>query len=112
LRYGDDFILFANSENDVIKYKAITVDYINDSLGLAVHTKNTAVIKVSDGLHFLGSTIYAGSHFPENSYISKIYKSSNMYELIAYKACQKSKSHQKQYDWLVHRLITTMRKTK
>lgn len=61
LRYGDDFVLFGQTEAQVRVMRQDVEAFLWHELHLSVHTGNIFVGKVAHGLHFLGHHIYPNS---------------------------------------------------
>lgn len=59
LRYGDDFIILVDSKAKIEESRSSAVDFLNNRLNQQINTKNDIIIKAKQGLHFLGSIIYA-----------------------------------------------------
>ncbi|MCX6743981.1 MAG: reverse transcriptase/maturase family protein [Candidatus Parcubacteria bacterium] len=59
LRYGDDFIILADSKEKIEELRSASVHFLNCRLNLQINAKNDIIIKAKQGLHFLGSIIYA-----------------------------------------------------
>lgn len=58
LRYGDDFLVFARNQAELIEWKQAIMTYLTDNLFLSVNAKNDFVLPVRLGIKFLGSWLY------------------------------------------------------
>lgn len=58
VRYGDDFIVIVKSREQLVEYRKIVVAFLKQSLRLEIHDKNDILVKVRQGIHFLGVDIF------------------------------------------------------
>lgn len=58
LRYGDDFIILAESKEKATELRFLAVKFLKDRLNLSINVKNDIIIKANQGLRLLGSIIY------------------------------------------------------
>lgn len=58
LRYGDDFLIFSQSKDDLEKTRTVTADFLKDKLNLDLHAKNNLIIRTKHGLKFLGLILF------------------------------------------------------
>jgi len=58
LRYGDDFLVVAENSQIAKEYEILITFFINNILKLTINNKNSLIIPVASGLHFLGCDIY------------------------------------------------------
>jgi len=54
VRYADDFVIFARSEDEARQALALAQEVIEDELGLVMHPEKTRVVSVASGFEFLG----------------------------------------------------------
>jgi len=59
LRYGDDFIVLENSLEKLKAVRAAVGRFLMDELKLQVNPKSDKILKVSDGLRFLGVKLWS-----------------------------------------------------
>lgn len=57
IRYGDDFLLFARSQNQTLYYQQSASAWLCDNLRLKLHDKNNTIIQPRQGVHILGHWI-------------------------------------------------------
>ena len=62
VRYGDDFLLFARTENEAIKFQSNAAAWLFDNLRLKLHARNNIIIQPKQGIHILGHWIYPKHH--------------------------------------------------
>ena len=58
LRYGDDFIIFSKTKENLLRIKMQTTVFIENSLKLKLHVKNNLIVRAKYGLKFLGVILY------------------------------------------------------
>ena len=58
VRYADDFVLFAKSEEEATAALALAREVLEDELGLRLHPEKTRVVSVTAGFEFLGYHYY------------------------------------------------------
>lgn len=58
LRYGDDFIVIAQSREKLAEYRKDIIAFLAARLILEINSKNDIMVKVRHGLHFLGCDIF------------------------------------------------------
>jgi hypothetical protein len=58
LRYGDDFIVIVNKQEDLENIKNRVTNFIEQDLKLIVNKRNNILVPVRRGIHFLGCDIY------------------------------------------------------
>jgi group II intron reverse transcriptase/maturase len=54
VRYADDFVLFARSEDEATQALTLAREVLEGELGLALHPEKTRVVSVAQGFEFLG----------------------------------------------------------
>jgi RNA-directed DNA polymerase len=54
VRYADDFVIFAKSEEEARQALALAEQVLTGELGLTLHPEKTRVVSVDDGFEFLG----------------------------------------------------------
>ncbi len=58
LRYGDDFVIFSRSKDELLHIKKQTADFIENKLRLSLYSKNNLIVETKHGLKFLGVVLY------------------------------------------------------
>lgn len=58
LRYGDDFVVFTDTEDTAIQVRALMKTFLYDKLSLTLHARNDVIFSCHKGLKFLGCMIY------------------------------------------------------
>lgn len=58
LRYGDDFFIIADTEEEVCTIKKEAIEFLKNRLRLKIHPKNDIIVPVKRGLKFLGVEIF------------------------------------------------------
>ena len=58
LRYGDDFLIFEDDFYKLVELRLKVIDFISESLKLAVNSKNDHIVKARHGLKFLGVQLW------------------------------------------------------
>jgi RNA-directed DNA polymerase len=54
VRYADDFVVFARSEDEAVAALSLARDVLEGELGLRLHPEKTCVVSVAEGFEFLG----------------------------------------------------------
>lgn len=60
LRYGDDFIIFANSLDALQLARSEAIEYLETKLNLSVNRNNDIILKTKQGIRYLGVQIFPG----------------------------------------------------
>ena len=58
LRYGDDFILVADSQSTLEVMRCEVITFLSSALKVNINPKSDKILKVSQGLYFLGAMIW------------------------------------------------------
>jgi RNA-directed DNA polymerase len=66
LRYGDDFIIFADNFEKLREQRKLAINFLRDQLKLTINDKNDIIVKTKLSIHFLGVEI-----FPKGRRLSK-----------------------------------------
>ncbi|MGH7240829.1 MAG: RNA-directed DNA polymerase, partial [Candidatus Saccharimonadales bacterium] len=61
IRYGDDFVLFCDDKTQAEEYRRVATQWLANTLRLTVHTSNDVVVRATQGLRYLGHSIYPDS---------------------------------------------------
>ena len=59
LRYGDDFIIIDGDREKLLEMRKRVQEFLKGQLMLDLNPKNDLVLKITDGLKFLGVVLYA-----------------------------------------------------
>lgn len=57
-RYGDDFVIFMNSKEQLEELRLKVIEFLHKSLKLELHHSNDLIVKARQGIKFLGCWIY------------------------------------------------------
>lgn len=71
VRYADDFLLLAKSKEEAEDILMRIKEIIEDKLRLELNTEKTKILHVSDGVDFLGFTIYEGHKVPQKKVVKR-----------------------------------------
>ncbi|MFA4890767.1 MAG: reverse transcriptase/maturase family protein [Candidatus Gracilibacteria bacterium] len=102
LRYGDDFLIFDNSEDYLEKTKALTANFLRDKLNLELHAKNNYIVKTKHGLKFLGLVLYPDERRINKRNCKKLRSKLNMKNVSSYWGIVKKHSDMKaiqEFQW-------------
>ena len=103
VRYGDDFILFAQTHEVAEQFRKIATSWLFDNLHLTVHKSNNHVFQVKRGIHILGHRIYPKHQIViDPAMLRRIHKKLNRTNTSTYKSLQMPK---RQKELLSHLLI-------
>jgi hypothetical protein len=58
MRYGDDFLLFARTQSEALRFQGDAAAWLRKNLRLKLHTKNNVIIQPKCGVHILGHWTY------------------------------------------------------
>jgi hypothetical protein len=87
VRYGDDFLLFARTKNEAIKFQSNATTWLLESLDLKLHAKNNIIIQPKEGIHILGHWIYPKHHLiVDKAMYRKMYMNLNTSNASTYKS--------------------------
>ncbi|PIR86110.1 hypothetical protein COU14_00770, partial [Candidatus Kaiserbacteria bacterium CG10_big_fil_rev_8_21_14_0_10_44_10] len=101
LRYGDDFVLFMNSQRDATCAQSLATGWLFNLLKLNVHKKNNIIIRPSQGLYFLGHHIYPSGISVDRIMAGKISQKIDRQNAGNYQAMHLSSKQAKQLPWLL-----------
>lgn len=104
LRYGDDFVMIADSINQLRPYRKCVINFLKEELRLEVNVKNNIIIKAKHGLKFLGVEIFPKGRRLNKRNLDRISARLNLSNISSYhglvrKHCNKKKI--KQFNWKV-----------
>ena len=105
LRYGDDFIIVENDLTRLQFFRAETIDFLKDQLGLEVNPKSDKIMKSRHGLKFLGIKFWpSGRNLNRRSLLRATTRLSNN-NLSSYSGLIKAHCNYKKhkfFNWLVY----------
>jgi hypothetical protein len=102
IRYGDDFVLFLETEMEAYHAKTVATDWLGNTLSLQVHRKNNVVLPVRAGLHFLGHTIHPDSSpSVDRTMLRKIERDIGYRNFASYQAMALPHRYAKQLPWRI-----------
>jgi len=58
LRYGDDFVLFGSSREELERLRSEVQNFLYRQLHLTFHSRNDVLFPCREGMQFLGCTIF------------------------------------------------------
>lgn len=58
LRYGDDFVIFTDTEIEAEQYRELVKIFLHSQLSLSLHGHNDVIFPCSEGVKFLGCMLY------------------------------------------------------
>jgi RNA-directed DNA polymerase len=104
VRYGDDFIIFANNEDEIIRIKDHVEKMLDTELKLKLNSKNNYIFKCRRGIKMLGVIIW-GKNILLNKRINHRWKEKlNLKNSSSYRAlvCRYGKKTEKQiFNWKI-----------
>lgn len=97
LRYGDDFIIIAETENELENFRNKAENFLYIKLKLTLHSKNGCLLKTKRGVKFLGMQIFPRGRRLNKRNRNKIENNLNIRDYSSYwgivqwheKKCQK-----------------------
>jgi hypothetical protein len=102
VRYGDDFIVLAKTQQQALTAQKIATAWLKANLRLCVHDSNNIVIRTNQGLVFLGHYIYSLAPVSVDRAMSrKIRQGINPTNIASYGAMQLPRRRAKQLPWLL-----------
>lgn len=84
LRYGDDFLILADSLAELEEIKLKVKRFLRDKLRLEVNPRHDIIIKVNQGLKFLGAVIYPNSRCLNRRNKRRVQRCINLSNLSSY----------------------------
>jgi hypothetical protein len=108
LRYGDDFIVI---EKDLERLKFIRKEagwFLGNELKLQVNPKSDKIMKISDGLKFLGVKLWSSGRTLNRRNLSRCKERLNSNNISSYSGLMKKHANAKQvkkFNWWVYEKI-------
>jgi RNA-directed DNA polymerase len=90
LRYGDDFIMFAEDEHAATTFRRRSEIFLRNALRLELHRRNNVIVKARQGVHFLGADIFPNGRRLRKRMRCKIFRKISRRNLASYLALLKS----------------------
>ena len=108
LRYGDDFLVFGKSKNELEDIQMKSTEFLNNTLKLTLHKKNNIIVPTKHGLKFLGIVFYPKGRKLSKRNVSRLYSRLNVRNAGSYYgllAKHTKTKHMKKFQWeLVNKL--------
>ena len=101
IRYGDDCTVFAKTRHQAHEIRRNAIEYLHKKLKLTVNPKNDLVVRVDQGLHFLGHVITDKRVFVDRHTTRQALDRVNTRNLASYKSLKIIKWPKRQLSWLV-----------
>ena len=86
VRYGDDFLLFANAQNKALTYQSLGAKFLNNELHLKLHNLNNLIVQAKKGLRYLGVVSYSNGKTLSNGTFKQILDKTTLLNQDTYKA--------------------------
>ena len=101
-RYGDDFVFFMNSKEQLEEFRLKVIEFLNTSLKLELHHSNDIIVKAKQGLKFLGCWIYpSGRTLTKRSWL-RVRDRLDVRNVASYRGLvfqHSNKKRQKEFSW-------------
>ena len=104
LRYGDDFIVVENDPEKLKHFRTVTTRFLADELKLQVNPKSDKIMKVSDGLKFLGVKLWSSGRTLNRRNLARVNKRLTTNNISSYSGLIMKHGNAKQvkcFNWLV-----------
>lgn len=95
MRYGDDWICFANNRQGVEQMRAKATAFLNQQLGLTVNPKIDVVVRASKGISYLGVDIWPNGRRLQRTVSQRVIKRITIHNSASYMALVATHSKQK-----------------
>lgn len=108
LRYGDDWLCFARSRNELELMRKRAKEFLNTELGLSIHPTLDLIKPVRDGVSYLGVDLWSTGRRVDSSTRVKLNTNLNIRNVPSYKsllAHHHSKKYLKRFEWTVSAVI-------
>ncbi|MBI3443694.1 group II intron reverse transcriptase domain-containing protein [Candidatus Woesebacteria bacterium] len=99
VRYGDDFILLANTLEQAQQWREHLIVFIDQILQLSIHKTNNIIVKTKQGVHFLGCDIYPTGRRLRKRVYNRVQERLNFINCSSYRALFLAHSKQKMIQW-------------
>jgi hypothetical protein len=108
LRYGDDWLCFANSKQELESMRKQAIRFLDTELSLSVHKKINVIKPVRKGVSYLGVDIWSKGRRVDADAIAKMEKNLSLRNVTSYKSLlskhQPGKSIDR-FEWTVTGII-------
>ena len=103
LRYGDDFVLFADNLEEINQIRLAAVSFLAKNLALEINRKNDIILKASWGVRFLGSVIFPDHRQLKRRNLRRLRRKLALNNLSSYYGLiiQNQKEKLKEFNWQV-----------
>jgi retron-type reverse transcriptase len=108
LRYGDDWLCFAKSEEVLILIRNQAETFLSKELSLDLHKKINLIRPVKRGVSYLGVDLWSKGRRIDNEAVTKMRKSLNLGNISSYKSLTSKHGTAKKvsrFEWKVSELI-------
>lgn len=102
LRYGDDFIVIAQSREEAARYQQRVTEFVTSDLRLQLHKSNNVIIPARLGIKFLGVELFPAGRRLNRRNWDRALSRTNLVNNASYHGLVSSHStpkHRKQYAW-------------
>lgn len=102
LRYGDDFVIFVDSKEQIIEVRLKVIAFLQRALKLELHPTNDHIIQARQGLKFLGCWIYPMGRKLTNRNWVRVKERVNLRNISSYHGLvshHSTKKKQKEFRW-------------
>lgn len=108
LRYGDDFLIFSKTKNELEKIKIDVLNFLRTKLLLSPHQRNNLIVKTKSGIKFLGVIMYPKGRTLSERNFKKIENNLNTTNAASYfgvlgKHCNPKKI--KEFQWRLAEIL-------
>jgi len=108
LRYGDDFLIFSQKLEKLEMIREDVIKFLEKELSLEVNIKNDKIVKVRQGIKYLGVMIYPSGRKLTKRNVVRINRRSSIRNSASYRSLLEK--HQKQslrtFNWQIMEKIS------
>ncbi len=101
VRYGDDFILFAKTEQEAGGLRKSAGAFLAQNLKLRINPKNDVIVRAKHGLKFLGHQIKSDILRVDKNTSKSILEKASSQNIASYKTMHLSEDTKKNLEWRV-----------
>ncbi|OGL30733.1 hypothetical protein A3F37_03890 [Candidatus Saccharibacteria bacterium RIFCSPHIGHO2_12_FULL_41_12] len=109
LRYGDDWLCFADSQSKLVEMRKEAKVFLNTELGLSIHPTLDLIKPVRAGVAYLGVDLWSSGRRVDNAAMLKLNANLNVRNGSSYKsllAHHHSKKHLRRFEWIALEIIS------
>ncbi len=108
LRYGDDFVIFVNTQEQAVKYRSLMKQFLDAQLSLTLHARNDVIFPCREGIKFLGCVIYPNKRILKKRVWKRVLERAARNNIASYSGlvrahCDKEKI--RHFDWHVLNIL-------